>query len=813
MPLSKLFPCFQFRLDDNINKLDYSNNVFPEEFPQVWQYEQTLEELNVTSTRINNLPPQLFYCRGLKVLLANNNSLENLPDAVGSLRQLQKLCLNKNFISNVPDNIKSCKNLTHLDLSCNSLQKLPDAITYLISLQELILNETYLEYLPANFGRLVNLRIVELRSNNLISLPKSMQRLTNLQRLDIGCNEFTKIPEVIGELRQLQEFWFDFNQIENLPLQIGKLRELIHCEMNGNRLTCLPNEIGKWRNLEVLSISTNNLQNLPFNIGMFKLLVVLKCESNELINLPDSISNLENLEELVVSHNKLVRLPNSIGMLKKLRYLFADDNNLQILPDEICSCFLLSVLSISQNKISKLPINMGNLTNLKVLNIVQNNISTLPVTLLSLRNLASLWICDNQSKPLIPLQYTDLSKKAELTCFMLPQQKRIQKETINNTNTFQIEQISNEVASSSVSKRRICFAEEPSILNSNAIVDQSASSVPISLNTDYLNSNKTVLPINYRSFEQKDKSQDFLLRSPTPYPKDLRIMSKDIQSNKRNSLKHEHLVISHDKRDENSSPLNSNERNLDCSRENYERLQNSQANLNKEYMGNYYDIIHKGNYNGPFVEDKLPKPPPYRVARCFIKKSINDLTSYDYKRKSQEQYNINFENNQLIFLNNNSKNLEIANTCEVKYDSQNNLMLSHTTYDDGNSKSITIRKGIENTNKRHINVKSDIECTNTLQPLNIPKTGWLFGAHRNLRVIQVNINSESNRHFEIDVLPNKEGIYVISTVSKSCASKILQPGDKILEVDGVDFTNININEARNILNTIGPSISMMLSRK
>lgn len=61
MPLSKCFPCFQFRMEEVVNKLDYSNNILSEAFPQVWQHERTLEELNVTSTRVSILIAIRFF--------------------------------------------------------------------------------------------------------------------------------------------------------------------------------------------------------------------------------------------------------------------------------------------------------------------------------------------------------------------------------------------------------------------------------------------------------------------------------------------------------------------------------------------------------------------------------------------------------------------------------------------------------------------------------------------------------------------------------------------------------------------------------
>uniref|UniRef100_A0A1A9V097 Uncharacterized protein n=1 Tax=Glossina austeni TaxID=7395 RepID=A0A1A9V097_GLOAU len=548
MSLSECFPCLQFKKEEVVIKLDYSNTVLLETFPQIWQHERTLEELNLNSTRINNLPIQLFYCQNLRILCVNNNSLDKIPEAIGSLRQLELLSLSRNFISVLPDHLRSCKHLTHLDLSCNSLQRLPDAITSLISLQELLLNETYLEFLPANFGRLVNLRIVELRLNNLASLPKSMTRLVNLRRIDLGGNEFTELPEVIGELEQLRELWIDFNQIRSVPSNTSKLRELTHLEANGNLINFFPNNISNWVNVEVLSISANNLVAFPFSIGMLVSLVTFKCESNKLKELPESILNLENLEELAISYNELKRLPPTIGMLKKLRYLFADSNDLRVLPDELCKCTNLKVLSISRNKITGLPQNIGHLTQLKVLNIVQNHISTLPASVLSLVSLTSLWMSDNQSKPLVPLQYIDVNTKAQLTCFMLPQhdstsyqntltKAKVHKCEREHTLDQQRKLLVKPANSFMGQMRRICFAEQTVIVSASdrGTVSRSSGNLrhiniaekETSLSTSLSTLRSTSVKANTKMDEAP---KDVLTRSPTPYPKELRLMAKYVRN-------------------------------------------------------------------------------------------------------------------------------------------------------------------------------------------------------------------------------------------------------------------------------------------
>ncbi|XP_075147007.1 leucine rich repeat containing protein 7 lap1 [Haematobia irritans] len=931
MPLSKCFPCLQFKNEEVINKLDYSNTVLTEVFPLVWQHERTLEELYLTSTRINNLPPQLFYCQGLKILHANNNNIENIPDAVGTLRQLQQLNLNRNYISSVPESIKSCKNLTHLDLSCNVLQRLPDAITSLISLQELLLNETYMEFLPANFGRLVNLRIVELRLNNLVSLPKSMQRLTNLQRLDIGGNEFTKMPDVIFELKQLREFWFDFNQIRLIPPMVGKLRELQHFEANGNFISSLPNEISNWHNLEVISISTNDLTTFPFSIGMLKSLVTFKCETNELTELPDSISNLENLEELVISHNKVKRLPNTIGMLRKLRYLFADDNDLRQLPEEICSCSNLSVLSISRNKISELPSNIGHLRQLKVLNIVQNHIATLPVSVFSLVNLTSLWISTNQSQPLVPLQYVDATKKTHLTCFMLPQvgSKQANKnneETDELYNSIRRQPAHTAPPNNCVSPtRRICFAEETTILNTNQTLPTASEATrkPNNYNGDEAAPQSmprpvspSLLPMPSNAYSNSSGSgtsqtRDInlvptghkdLVRSPTPYPKELRLMAKYLRRNQQYqqvvntgepitmteaqqeiefvpssqsatyvtnyALHHaagegtQHVFQPHTSNINWQQSLNENEHRSSVAVPNgnlyYENGYNM-ATFNGSIYQQVPPSIHSQNeyyyhqqqeptqlqsqspeqiyYHSnimPMMENLtlrpsngngLVDPPPYHIARSFTKKTQEDLTNYEVIRQKQHQQHTNMTTENIDV---HSQDIyQMIQSVKKETDYQNNLKTAHITNNDNqvisqtstsqqtNNHSDETPDGVgpnahsENNNASANTTHAPMEITNTAKS----KTPWLFGVHKNPTVKQISLKWEIQRGFDIDSMPNKEGIYVTSITSGTEAARLLCLYDKLLDVDGNDFTSISLSEAHQVLNNTGNVISIMLSRR
>ncbi|XP_038075035.1 uncharacterized protein LOC119742877 isoform X1 [Patiria miniata] len=419
--------CFCIRLQKDIVKtLDFrhcSLAFIPEE---VYEYEETLEELCLDSNNIKDLPRSLFHCEFLKKLSICDNDLCAIPSAVATLVNLEQLDISKNGIVELPDSIKCCKNLSMVEISVNPLGKLPEGFTQLVNLTQLYLNDTLLNYLPANFGRLVKLTVLELRENRLKALPKSMARLTELERLDLGMNEFRKVPEVIGFFTKLTELWLDSNKLTCIPPIIGNLKELSYLDASCNRIESLPSEIDGLDSLTDLHLSKNYLQELPNTIGQLSTLQNLKLDYNQISFLPYSIGGLVSLEELILTYNDLEELPPSIGLLRKLTHLNVDENMLLELPSELGSCSTISLLSLHSNLLMTLPDEIGHISNLSVLNLCNNQLRYLPYKFTKLKKLQALWLSENQSKPLIPLQSEmreDLGKRV-LTCFLFPQQHK-----------------------------------------------------------------------------------------------------------------------------------------------------------------------------------------------------------------------------------------------------------------------------------------------------------------------------------------------------------------------------------------------------
>lgn len=209
-------------------------------------------------------------------------------------------------------------------------------------------------------------------------------------------------------------------------------------------------------------------------------------------------------------------------MLQFLNFLFvfiADENLLRTLPNEVCSCSSLTILSVRGNKLSKIPVDIGRLTQLRVLNIVNNFLHNLPVTILNLTQLSALWISDNQSQPLMPLQ-KDFHKESQsyyLTCYLLPQMY-----TSNSTPT-------NAPSISTAPDSTYDYYAPPSTCDNSshnmhmtALENLSLASVA-----------KRKRNICFASDPPQEMAPNLrLMRSPTPYPKELRMMQAKFAANK-----------------------------------------------------------------------------------------------------------------------------------------------------------------------------------------------------------------------------------------------------------------------------------------
>ena len=231
--------------------------------------------LDLSSNKLEMLPPQLRRLVHLKTLILNNNpllhaQLRQLP-ALVSLEVLQ-LKNTQRTATNIPQGLDNLHNLKDIDLSCNNLTAIPETIYKIKSLRRLNFSENSLTELQLNIGDMDELVTLNLSRNKLLALPNSLCKLSRLKTLYVNSNSltFVGIPAGIGKLSELEIFSASDNRLEMLPeglCRCGKLRKLI---LNKNRLYTLPESI-HFLQLQELDVSDNpDFQMPPKPIEMQK---------------------------------------------------------------------------------------------------------------------------------------------------------------------------------------------------------------------------------------------------------------------------------------------------------------------------------------------------------------------------------------------------------------------------------------------------------------------------------------------------------------------------------------------------------------
>uniref|UniRef100_A0A8C7L8M5 Erbb2 interacting protein n=1 Tax=Oncorhynchus kisutch TaxID=8019 RepID=A0A8C7L8M5_ONCKI len=370
----RLVPCRCLRgEEETVTSLDYSHCSLEAVPKEIFSFEKTLEELYLDANQIEELPKQLFNCQMLHRLSMPDNDLTVLPAAIANLINLKELDVSKNSIQEFPENIKNCKVLAIVEASVNPISKLPEGFTQLLSLTQLYLNDAFLEFLPASFGRLTKLQILELRENQLKMLPK----------------------------------------LTFLPGMLGTLKQLSYLDVSKNNLEMVDEQICGCESLQDLLLSNNALTQLPGSIGSLKKLTALKVDENQLMYLPDSVGGLAALDELDCSFNEIEALPSSIGQCVSIRTFAADHNFLTQLG---CWCYCVHAVLMF----------MGSWKSATVLFLHSNKLRNLPYSFTKLNQMTAMWLSENQSKPLIPLQKEEdpETHKTVLTNYMFPQQTR-----------------------------------------------------------------------------------------------------------------------------------------------------------------------------------------------------------------------------------------------------------------------------------------------------------------------------------------------------------------------------------------------------
>lgn len=163
---------------------------------------EVLESVTIGQCKLSTVPEGLFDLSRLRYLRLFQNAIAWLPSYWG-LVQLQELDLSSNSLVELPDAVTGCYQLEVLRVSRNHLTCLPDRFGRLRNLKVLDACGNALLSLPESLGSLTRLRSLLLSRNQLKGLPGSVAALSGLQELDLESNKLEHIPDAVHGLFEL----------------------------------------------------------------------------------------------------------------------------------------------------------------------------------------------------------------------------------------------------------------------------------------------------------------------------------------------------------------------------------------------------------------------------------------------------------------------------------------------------------------------------------------------------------------------------------------------------------------------------------
>ena len=198
-----------------------------------------LEELDIGSNYIGELPVWLRNMPTLKTLNIGVNELKKIPDWLPDLTNIETLKMHKNHLKELPD-LSTMKKISYLNLYLNQWKNFPKFI-WDCDLEGFAWGISGIKEIPPQIGRWKNLKWLLFVGNKIERLPNEICSLTKLINLKLHKNHLKELPEKFGEIVELNELILHTNELEKLPESFNKLKKLKTLNLAKNKFIVAPN--------------------------------------------------------------------------------------------------------------------------------------------------------------------------------------------------------------------------------------------------------------------------------------------------------------------------------------------------------------------------------------------------------------------------------------------------------------------------------------------------------------------------------------------------------------------------------------------
>ena len=155
---------------------DFNHMLF-DDFPAEHRRLITLQELQLSNSGLDVLPPEMQQLRNVEVLDLSNNLFDDLPQELHLMPNLRSLQLGGNQLRTLDDRIALFRGIDTLDVSGNQI-----------------------EAISAQLGSIRQLQCLQLAGNQLTQLPEAVVELHGLTTLDVSNNQLNFLKQKLKKL-------------------------------------------------------------------------------------------------------------------------------------------------------------------------------------------------------------------------------------------------------------------------------------------------------------------------------------------------------------------------------------------------------------------------------------------------------------------------------------------------------------------------------------------------------------------------------------------------------------------------------------